>query len=112
MLSIDVNNIFSSEPRLFNQTALDVFAYQYSKNAVYRRWCDLIVPAKHPKNEAGVPVLEHYTSIPAMPIGFFKSETVQTGNYEPSLFLKVVVLPERFKANIISKTKRYISKVF
>lgn len=88
MLPIDVNNIFSSEPRLFNQTALDVFAYQYSGNAVYRRWCDLIVPAKHPKNEAGVPVLEHYTSIPAMPIGFFKSETVQTGNYEPTLFFE------------------------
>ena len=88
MLPIDVNNIFSSEPHLFNQTALDVFAYQYSENAVYRRWCDLIVPAQHPKNEAGVPVLEHYTSIPAMPIGFFKSETVKTGNYEPALFFE------------------------
>jgi hypothetical protein len=88
VLPIDVNNIFSTEPGLFNQTALDVFAYQYSGNEVYRRWCDLIVPAKHPKNELGVPVLEHYTSIPAMPIGFFKSETVQTGNYEPALFFE------------------------
>ena len=88
MLPIDVNNIFSTEPGLFNQTALNVFAYQYSENEVYRRWCDLIMPAQHPKNEAGVPVLEHYTSIPAMPIGFFKSETVQTGNYEPTLFFE------------------------
>jgi hypothetical protein len=88
VLPIDVNNIFSTEPRLFNQTALDVFAHQYSENAVYRRWCDLIVPAKHPKNEAGVLVLEHYTSIPAIPIGFFKSETMQTGNYKPALFFE------------------------
>ena len=88
MLPLDVNNIFSTEPGLFNQTALGVFAYQYSENAVYRRWCDLILPAQHPKNEAGLPLLEHYTSIPAMPIGFFKSETVQTGNYEPALFFE------------------------
>jgi hypothetical protein len=88
VLPLDVNNIFSTEPGLFNQTALGVFAYQYSENAVYRRWCDLILPAQHPKNEAGLPLLEHYTSIPAMPIGFFKSETVQTGNYEPTLFFE------------------------
>ena len=88
MLPIDVNNIFSSEPGLFNQGALDLFAYQYSGNAVYRRWCDLIVPADHPKNAAGLPLFEHYTSIPAMPIGFFKTETVQTGNYEPALFFE------------------------
>jgi hypothetical protein len=88
VLPLDVNNIFSTEPGLFNQTALDVFAYQYSENAVYRRWCDLILPAQHPKNEAGLPLLEHYTSIPAMPIGFFKSETVQTGNYKPALFFE------------------------
>lgn len=111
MLPIDVNNIFSSEPGLFNQTALDLFAYQYAGNTVYRRWCDLIVPADHPKNAQGVPLIEHYTSIPALPIGFFKTETVQTGNYEPALFLKAVALPERIKANIISKTKPYISAV-
>lgn len=88
MLPIDVNNIFSTEPGLFNLIALDVFAYQYTENEVYRRWCDLILPAQHPKNEAGVPLLEHYSSIPAIPIGMFKSETVQTGNYEPALFFE------------------------
>lgn len=88
MLPLDVNNIFSVQPGLFNQTALDVFAYQYHECSVYRRWCDLIIPAQHPKNEAGLPFLEHYTSIPAMPIGFFKSEKVQSGNYEPVLFFE------------------------
>lgn len=88
MLPLDVNNIFSNDPRLFNQTALDLFAYQYSANKVYQRWCDLILPAQHPKNEAGVPVIDHYTQIPAMPIGFFKTETVQTGNYEPVLYFE------------------------
>ena len=88
MLSLDVNNIFSNAPSLFNQTALDLYAYQYSANKVYQRWCDLIIPAEHPKNEAGVPVMDHYTQIPAMPIGFFKTETVQTGNYEPVLYFE------------------------
>jgi Acyl-protein synthetase, LuxE len=88
VLPLDVNNIFSNAPSLFNQTALDLYAYQYSANKVYQRWCDLIIPAEHPKNEAGVPVMDHYTQIPAMPIGFFKTETVQTGNYEPVLYFE------------------------
>lgn len=88
MLPIDVNNIFCTKPGLFNQTALDVFVYQYNENAVYRRWCDLIIPAQHPRNEAGVPIFEHYTQVPAMPIDFFKSETVQTGSYDPALFFE------------------------
>ena len=88
MLPLDVNNIFSNAPSLFNQTALDLYAYQYSANKVYQRWCDLIIPAQHPKNEAGVPVMDHYTQIPAMPIGFFKTETVQTGNYEQVLYFE------------------------
>jgi hypothetical protein len=88
VLPLDVNNIFSNAPSLFNQTALDLYAYQYSSNKVYQRWCDLIIPAEHPKNEAGVPVMDHYTNIPAIPIGFFKTETVQTGNYEPVLYFE------------------------
>jgi len=88
VLPIDVNNIFSNEPRLFNQTALDLFAYQYSGNIVYQRWCDLILPGHHPKSEAGVPLIDHYTKIPAMPIGFFKTQTVQTGNYEPAFYFE------------------------
>ena len=88
MLPVDVNNIFSNDPRLFNQTALDLFAYQYSGSKVYQRWCDLILPSQHPKNEAGVPVLTSFMDIPAMPIGFFKTETVQTGNYEPALYFE------------------------
>jgi hypothetical protein len=88
VLPLDVNNIFSNDPRLFNQTALDLFAYQYSGSKVYKRWCDLIIPAQQPKNEAGVPLITSYTDIPAMPIGFFKTETVQTGNYEPAFYFE------------------------
>ena len=88
MLPLDVNNIFSNDPHLFNQTALNLFAYQYSGSKVYQRWCDLILPSLHPKNEAGVPVFTNYTDIPAIPIGFFKTETVQTGNYEPVMYFE------------------------
>lgn len=88
MLPVDVNNIFSNDPHLFNQTALNLFAYQYSGNKVYQRWCDLILPSQNPKNESGVPVFTNYTDIPAMPIGFFKTETVQTGNYEPVMYFE------------------------
>ena len=111
MLPLDVNNIFSNAPSLFNQTALDLYAYQYSANKVYQRWCDLIIPAQHPKNEAGVPVMDHYTQIPAMPIGFLKPKPCKPEITNRYFILKVVAQRVRSKANIISKTKVSINKV-
>jgi cytochrome c oxidase assembly protein Cox11 len=53
---------------------MDTFRFQYAQNPVYRQWCDL----------TGVdPVLKTHTSIPALPISFFKTHTVTTTAFTP-----------------------------
>lgn len=58
----------------FNNIALDLFHYQYQGNELYRRFVDAlnIVPAS-------VKTLEQ---IPFLPISFFKTHQVKTGNWE------------------------------
>ena len=52
----------------FEQTALEVFKYQYKNNGVYRSYCDLL-------NVASSDVT-HYNDIPFLPIQFFKTHHV------------------------------------
>ncbi len=75
MLPIDVNNIFSVSPPLFEDQCLATFHFQYNNNAVYRQWCDLTgsIPA----------TVKTLTAIPALPISFFKTHAVTSTVFEP-----------------------------
>ena len=57
----------------FEETALALFRWQHARNAVYRAYCDAlrIIPAS-------IRVVEE---IPFLPISFFKTERVQTGEW-------------------------------
>ncbi len=59
----------------FEQTALQVFRYQFKHNRVYRSFCDLLYV--HPSSVKSV------AQIPFLPIQFFKSRKVLTSNHEP-----------------------------
>ena len=52
----------------FEQTALEVFKYQYKNNGVYRSYCDLLNVATSD--------VTHYNDIPFLPIQFFKTHHV------------------------------------
>jgi len=56
----------------FENLALKIFAYQYEANAVYRTYCDYLkrTPEK----------INRITEIPYLPIEFFKTQTVISGN--------------------------------
>jgi phenylacetate-coenzyme A ligase PaaK-like adenylate-forming protein len=58
----------------FNKTALEVFQYQYKNNSVYHQFCNLlnIVPSK----------VSDIAHIPYLPISFFKSHRIKTGNFK------------------------------
>jgi len=56
---------------------LDLFAFQYTYNGLYRNFCDLL--GKGPGN-----VLRRQ-AIPFLPISFFKTHTVQSGRWQPVL---------------------------
>lgn len=70
-----VNNIFSVTSQSFTQLALQVFNYQYQRNSVYRNWV----------NALGVKtsLVQSINDIPCMPVSFFKSHKVVTGDFEP-----------------------------
>jgi phenylacetate-coenzyme A ligase PaaK-like adenylate-forming protein len=61
----------------FVDIALAVFRFQYQNNPVYRKFCDLL--KKNPENVDAVP------SIPFLPISFFKSHQVLSGQSSPEL---------------------------
>ncbi|MCB9360462.1 MAG: acyl transferase [Flavobacteriales bacterium] len=66
-------NIQSDEE--FTQIALQLFHLQYNHNKIYRRFCDLLKV-----NPVEITRLE---KIPFLPIEFFKTEQVITGNFVP-----------------------------
>ena len=66
---IDHNSIFSiSNPKEFENLALQIFNHQYRHNAIYRSFCDLI--------NCSDSDVHTVSQIPCLPIQFFKSHTV------------------------------------
>lgn len=60
----------------FEQLALSVFKIQRTENSTYKKYCDLILKGKQPKS---------LTEIPFLPIEFFKSKSIKTGQFEPEV---------------------------
>ncbi len=74
----DLDSIFEiTDADEFSQAALAVFAYQYKNNLVYREYCDRL--RKSPKN------VKQVSTIPFLPIQFFKSREIQTGSGQSAI---------------------------
>jgi hypothetical protein len=65
-------------PSTFEETALTVFQYQLKHNLLYARYLKLL--RKNPKN------VKSLEEIPFLPIQFFKSHTIKTGRWQPTMF--------------------------
>lgn len=63
--------------RRFNELCIELFRFQYKNNTVYGQFVDFL--GKKPM------VIKHYRDIPFMPIGFFKSHRVVSGDFEPEI---------------------------
>jgi hypothetical protein len=61
----------------FEKLALKMFRYQHAGNAVYREFCDLL--------GTDLAQVKSIESIPFLPIEFFKSREVVTGNADPQI---------------------------
>ncbi len=59
----------------FNRVALEVFRYQYQYNRVYQSYVNYL--------NRDAAKIEHYSQIPFLPIGFFKTHRVTSGNFTP-----------------------------
>ncbi len=72
------SRIFSiASSKDFNSVSLEVFRFQYANNAIYREFCQAL------SIDPGA--IEHFSSIPFLPIEFFKQHDVICGQELPSL---------------------------
>ena len=60
----------------FNDSAVKIFQYQYKNNPVYEKFI------RHLRVDTGL--IRQYTDIPFLPIEFFKSHRVQSGDFIPA----------------------------
>lgn len=72
-----IQRINSVDGHSFDDTCLDVFRFQFEHNPVYHEWC-----ASLGKSKTTVQAIE---DIPFLPIEFFKSHEVKSGNWEEEL---------------------------
>lgn len=92
-----VNKIFQKNIP-FQQLGIELFLYQYQNNKIYKRWCDEI--------KVDISKINSVTSIPFLPISFFKTHTVLCGdeNYE-------AIFESSGTTQTISKSKHYIKDI-
>ena len=70
-----IDKIFRLQASSFEETALQIFQFQYASNRLYAQYADAV--GRHPGNVAAL------TDIPFLPIGFFKSHKLVSGNFIP-----------------------------
>ena len=76
-----INKIFDiRNEKDFEQIALSIFSFQYKKNDVYHRWCELM--KKDPSN------VKTLYDIPFLPISFFKTHNIVSFEDKPIHFFK------------------------
>lgn len=71
------HKIFLETGSSFDEQALELFRFQYQHNSVYRLYVDTLHT-----DIAGIKLVEN---IPFLPIGFFKTQMVCTGEFQPEL---------------------------
>jgi len=72
------NRIFNIKTReQFLETALEIFNYQYNNNIVYQAFINSL--GRDPK------VVKTLSDIPFLPVEFFKSQKIVTGNHPPEI---------------------------
>ena len=97
---MDPRKIFTCSPNEFNSLALEIFRYQYKGNTTYRSFCKHldVIPEKVLKIE----------DIPFLPIEFFKSQQVVTGDFTPELVFSSSGTTSQFTSkHYVAKTSIY-----
>jgi hypothetical protein len=72
----DITKLFENNSISFEEQALSVFHFQYAQNDLYRQYVDLV---NHGKPVTGI------SSIPFLPVEFFKTKKVKTTSFTPEL---------------------------
>ena len=102
------HKIFSAEEQDFKALSLEIFRYQYGSNPVYKSYVDALATA--PGNVGAI------EQIPFLPIRFFKSHPVMSGNFEPEVVFEssgtTTTINSRHYVNDASLYKESFTKGF
>lgn len=71
---------WKNDASYFNECAVRLFQYQYQHNKIYREYVDLL--------RVQVENISHWQHIPFLPISFFKSHQLQSGNWVPETWFE------------------------
>jgi phenylacetate-coenzyme A ligase PaaK-like adenylate-forming protein len=71
------HKIFSITDAEFNNQALETFHFQYLNNAIYRQFADTL--------HTDIAAIKLVEQIPFLPISFFKTHTVTSGQFDPAV---------------------------
>src|ERR1700682_3899261 len=74
------DKIFKGLPRDFNARALEIFKLQYLENTIYRSFVN--------RFHANPETIIELKQIPFLPVSFFKSEEVKTGEFIPEIIFE------------------------
>ncbi len=72
---ISYDEVFRVNKHNFNETALKIFRFQVDQNAVYSEYLSLL--------DISPDSVKHWSEIPFLPIEFFKSHTITSGEWQP-----------------------------
>ncbi len=73
-------DIFTVNDSGFESLALSVFKFQYNNNNVYRKYCQAI--------NITIAAVNSIDKIPFLPISFFKTKQICSGDFEPTLLFE------------------------
>jgi hypothetical protein len=74
------DKIFNCSEKEFDSLAVEIFHFQYQQNPLYKAYADFL--GKDPANVFSL------RGIPFLPISFFKSHAVKTGDFEPAVIFE------------------------
>jgi hypothetical protein len=74
------DRIFNGLPDNFNSKALEVFRYQFAENTLYRKFAERFC--------ANPETTRELKQIPFLPVSFFKTDAVSTGEFIPEMIFE------------------------
>ena len=96
---LNADKIFNVDDKNFEQIAFEVFQFQYINNNIYKSYCDLL--KKTPSN------IRDISSIPFLPISFFKSHSVMCTKKYDKVFHSSGTTNENLSKHYVSNIQIY-----
>jgi hypothetical protein len=98
------DRIFQMKAEEFSGLALEAFAFQYGNNPVYKAYVDSL--GLRPEN------LDRTSQIPFLPVGLFKSHSIQTTSFDPEMIFESSGTTQEVKSRHFVKDVTLYQKSF